>query len=75
MLFQLLYSCYFIRMRGTRKVETAPAKVMWVIRAISIRLKHNQSDRAVEIPSPEHLNAIEYSLSKFGGSRDVLVYK
>lgn len=58
-----------------RKVETALAKVMWVIRAISIRLKHNQSDRAVEIPSPKHLNAVEYSLSKFGGSCDVLVYK
>lgn len=37
-----------------RKIETAPAKMMWVIRAIYIWLKYNQSDRAVEIPSPKH---------------------
>ena len=49
-----------------RKVETAPAKVMLVIRAISIRLKHNQSDRAVEIPSPKHLNARVFSIEIWG---------
>lgn len=39
---------------------------MWVIRTISIRLKHNQGDRAVEILSPKRLNAVEYSIEIWG---------
>lgn len=35
-----------------RKVETAPAKMMRVIREIYIWLKHYQSDRTIETPSP-----------------------
>ena len=42
-----------------RKIETAPAKMMRVIREICIWLKHNQSDRTIEIPSPRHLNTVK----------------
>lgn len=41
-----------------RKIETALANMMWVTRDICIWWKHNQSDRAVEILPPKHLNTI-----------------
>lgn len=43
-----------------RRIETAPAKTVWVIGAIYIWLKHNRSDKTVEVPSPKHLKT-EYS--------------
>lgn len=44
-----------------KNVETALAKVMWVIRAIYIWLKHKVT---VEIPSPNIKIQLEYSLQK-----------
>lgn len=50
-----------------RKIEAAPANMMWVTREICIWWKHNQSDRTVEISPPKHLNTVrEYYLQKFG---------
>lgn len=47
-----------------RKIETAPAEMIWVIRAISIWPKHNLSDRTIEIPSPNHLNTVRVLSAK-----------
>lgn len=51
-----------------RKIESAPAKMMWVIREIYIWQKHSKSDRVVEIPYPKHLNTVRVFSTDIWGS-------
>lgn len=55
-----------------RKIETSPAEMMWVIRAIYIWLEHSLSDRTIEISSLNHLNTVRVLSTKIWGSHDVV---